>query len=314
MSAIATSNITLPRSVADEIVAKMGDNSVIQTLSQSTPQLFSDVSHVLFTKEPEAEILGEGAQHGSSSAEFEAVPGNIKKAHVTVRMDQEVQWADEDNQLRIIDAITDASAKATARALDYLVLHAINPATGLTISGMTGLCSAAGVNVVDATTDPSADLDSLSDALQNSGYDISGLAMAKAYASELRKLRTKNGNERIYPEIPLNLMTASVDGIAAATSNTVSGALAKTATNVKAIMGDFNLIKWGIVRDLGMEIITMGDPDGLGDLKRLGQVAYRLEVVYGYATLDPSGFAVLKTKPASDGKTGETGDTEQTGK
>ncbi|NLQ13322.1 phage major capsid protein [Olsenella sp. KGMB02461] len=314
MSAIATSNITLPRSVADEIVAKMGDNSVIQTLSQSTPQLFSDVSHVLFTKEPEAEILGEGAQHGSSSAEFEAVPGNIKKAHVTVRMDQEVQWADEDNQLRIIDAITDASAKATARALDYLVLHAINPATGLAISGMTGLCSAAGVNVVDATTDPSADLDSLSDALQNSGYDISGLAMAKAYASELRKLRTKNGNERIYPEIPLNLMAASVDGIAAATSNTVSGALAKTATNVKAIMGDFNLIKWGIVRDLGMEIITMGDPDGLGDLKRLGQVAYRLEVVYGYATLDPSGFAVLKTKPASDGKTGETGDTEQTGK
>lgn len=302
MPAIATSNITLPRSVADEIVAKMGDNSVIQTLSQSTPQLFTDISHVLFTKEPEAEILGEGAQHGASSAAFEAVPGNIKKAHVTVRMDQEVQWADEDNQLRIIDAITDAGAKATARALDYLVFHAINPATGTAISDVTGLCSAANVNLVDATTDPSADLDSLSDALQNSGYDITGLAMAKTYASALRKLRTKNGNERIYPEIPLNLMAASVDGIAAATSNTVSGALAKAPTNVKAIMGDFNLIKWGIVRDLGMDVITMGDPDGLGDLKRLGQIAYRLEVVYGFATLDPSGFAVLKDKTAEAGK------------
>ena len=38
----------------------------------------------------------------------------------------------------------------------------------------------------------------------------------------------------------------------------------------------------------------MGDPDHKGDLKGLGQIAYRVEVVYGWAVLDPKGFAVLK--------------------
>ena len=99
----------------------------------------------------------------------------------------------------------------------------------------------------------------------------------------------------MFPEIPINLNTGVVDGLAAATSNTVSGALAKTATKVLAVMGDFNLIKWGIVRDINIETIETGDPDGLGDLKRLGQVAYRAEVVYSYAVIDLKGFAVLKS-------------------
>ena len=125
--------------------------------------------------------------------------------------------------------------------------------------------------------------------------DVSGIALSKKFANDLRKVRVKNTMARLYPEIPINLKTGSLEGINAATSSTVSGKLATTATNVLAILGDFSLIKWGIVRDLGLDVITMGDPDGLGDLKRLNQVAYRLEVVYSWAVLDPKGFAVLKS-------------------
>ena len=49
------------------------------------------------------------------------------------------------------------------------------------------------------------------------------------------------------------------------------------------------------IRDLGLEVIETGDPDGLGDLKRLNQIAYRLEIVYSWAVIDPAGFAVLKS-------------------
>ena len=159
-------------------------------------------------------------------------------------------------------------------------------------SGLTALT--AGATAVTATTDPAADLDALADAV-DPGYSISGIGLSKAYASSLRKVRVKNTGLRMFPEIPINLNTGVVDGLAAATSNTVSGALAKTATKVLAVMGDFNLIKWGIVRDINIETIETGDPDGLGDLKRLGQVAYRAEVVYSYAVIDPKGFAVLKS-------------------
>lgn len=291
MPALTTANIKLPTEVAQEILRKAQDSSTIQVLSPSTPALFKNVENVIFTKEPEAEFVGEGASKSSMDPEFTPVKGEIHKAQVTVRMSDEVRWADEDSQLGIIDAITDASAKAVGRALDYGVYHGINPATGTSVEGMTALT--AGANAVTATSDASADLDSLVEKV-NESYDVSGIALSKKWANQLRKIRVAATGQRLYPEIPINLQTGSLDGIAAATSSTVNGSLAKAATNVLAILGDFDLIKWGIVRDLGLEIIETGDPDGLGDLKRLNQIAYRTEIVYSWAVLDPKGFAVLK--------------------
>ena len=292
MPATNTTNIKLPVEIAKDLVSKVADTSVIQTLSASSPAIFANRASILFTQDPEAEIVGESAQHSSQTVGLKPVDHTIKKLSVTVRFSNEVQWADEDSQLQIVDAIVDKSAAALGRGLDYLVFHGLNPATGMAATGLTALT--AGATAVTATTDPAADLDALADAV-DPGYSISGIGLSKAYASSLRKVRVKNTGLRMFPEIPINLNTGVVDGLAAATSNTVSGALAKTATKVLAVMGDFNLIKWGIVRDINIETIETGDPDGLGDLKRLGQVAYRAEVVYSYAVIDPKGFAVLKS-------------------
>lgn len=292
MPATNTTNIKLPVEIAKDLVSKVADTSVIQTLSASSPAIFANRASILFTQDPEAEIVGESTQHSSQTVGLKPVDHIIKKLSVTVRFSNEVQWADEDSQLQIVDAIVDKSAAALGRGLDYLVFHALNPATGMPATGLTALT--AGATAVTATTDPAADLDALADAV-DPGYSISGIGLSKAYASSLRKVRVKNTGLRMFPEIPINLNTGVVDGLAAATSNTVSGALAKTATKVLAVMGDFNLIKWGIVRDINIETIETGDPDGLGDLKRLGQIAYRAEVVYSYAVVDPKGFAVLKS-------------------
>lgn len=292
MPATNTTNIKLPVEIAKDLVSKVADTSVIQTLSASSPAIFANRASILFTQDPEAEIVGESTQHSSQTVGLKPVDHTIKKLSVTVRFSNEVQWADEDSQLQIVDAIVDKSAAALGRGLDYLVFHGLNPATGMAATGLTALT--AGATTVTATTDPAADLDALADAV-DPGYSISGIGLSKAYASSLRKVRVKNTGLRMFPEIPINLNTGVVDGLAAATSNTVSGALAKTATKVLAVMGDFNLIKWGIVRDINIETIETGDPDGLGDLKRLGQIAYRAEVVYSYAVIDPKGFAVLKS-------------------
>ena len=94
----------------------------------------------------------------------------------------------------------------------------------------------AGASAVTATADPAADLDALVEKV-NEDYDISGVALSKAWANALRKLRVAATGARQFPEIPLNLKTGSLDGIAAATSGTVNGKLAKTPTKVLAIMG-----------------------------------------------------------------------------
>lgn len=114
-------------------------------------------------------------------------------------------------------------------------------------------------------------------------------------ANELRKIRVPSTGQRFYPEIPINLQVGNLDGIPAATSGTVNGRLITPATGILAFLGDFRLIKWGMVRDIWSEIIEYGDPDNTGkDLKGVNQIAYRTEAMYSYAILDPKGIAVLK--------------------
>ena len=68
-AAVTTSKIILPKEVAKGIVAKSRNTSVIQTLSPSSPMLFKDVSHILFTKEPEAEFVEEGGSKSGMDIE-----------------------------------------------------------------------------------------------------------------------------------------------------------------------------------------------------------------------------------------------------
>lgn len=68
-AALTTTKIVLPKEVAKGIVKKSRDASVIQTLSPATPMLFKDVSHVLFTKEPEAEFVEESGSKSGMDVE-----------------------------------------------------------------------------------------------------------------------------------------------------------------------------------------------------------------------------------------------------
>lgn len=301
MAAITTSAVTLPRDVTSLMLAKISDHSVIQRLSTATPVLFRDTTHMVFTTEPEAEFVGEGAAKTSMTPEFTPVPAAPHKAQVTVRMSDELRWADEDNRMQIVSSLVESGARALGRALDYGVIHAVSPNDGSAMSGVTSLLSAIpSANKVTATSDAAADLDAIT-AKVNESYEINGIALAKAWANALRAKRDPNTGLRWFPEIPLSLNLGTLEGIPAATSSTVNGAKVATTsggstvygTPTLAIVGNWDLIKWGVVRDMGLDIIETGDPDGLGDLKRYNQVAYRLEIVYNWAILDASGFAVL---------------------
>lgn len=297
--ALETSKVVLPTSVATYIKDNAKDTSTIAALSPSTPQLFTNADNLIFDGASEAEVVEEGAVKSSYDQPMSSLVGKRFKVQTTTRVTNELQWADEDNQLQIIKAIQSDQAKALGRALDYVVYHAVNPKPGTVMAGYSKLVDDA-VQIA-ATDDPVADIDALTDALALGEYDIDGIAMSNLWAAELRKLRVPATGMRMYPEIPISLKPGNIDGIAAATSGTVDGRKAKEATNVLAIIGQFDLIKWGIVRDITAEIILYGDPDQTGvDLKAHNQVAYRTEMVYAYTVMDPKGFAVLKAAKAGE--------------
>ena len=60
-----------------------------------------------------------------------------------------------------------------------------------------------------------------------------------------------------------------------------------------AFVGNFDTIRWGVQKQIGLEVIRYGDPDGGGDLKRLNQVAFRAEVVYGWGIADLNAVAKI---------------------
>ena len=298
--ALDTSKVLLPKEVATVITKRAKDTSTIAALSPSEPQLFLDKDYMVFTGNSEAEVVAEGAQKSSYEETLTPVVGKRFKVQTTTRVSSELQWADEDAKLEITSKILADQAAAMGRVLDYVIYHAFDPKKKTTLEGFNALAkSAVGVT---ATDDRVADIDSLAEVVSDE-YDINGIALSKTMANELRKIRVPSTGQRFYPEIPINLQVGSLDGIPAATSGTVNGRFITPATGILAFLGDFRLIKWGMVRDIWSEIIEYGDPDNTGkDLKGVNQIAYRTEAMYSYAILDPKGIAVLK-KPTSTGRT-----------
>lgn len=291
--AMDTTKIKLPSEVTQAIINKVGNTSTIAALSPSTPQLFLNEDYIVFNGAAEAEVVAEGQQKSSYGQTASSITGKKFKVQCTTRVTEELKWADEDNRLEIISSIQEDQTKAIARALDYVIYHAINPKSGETISGYDALTANA-ASVTDSGDDI-ANVDALADAVNE--YEINGVALSRTWASRLRKLRVPATGMRFYPEIPINLAAGTLDGIPAATSTTVDGKKAKTQTKVLGIMGDYSLIKWGMIRDIWAEVIQYGDPDQTGvDLKANNQIAYRTEAMFSYAVLDPKAFAVLKAE------------------
>lgn len=293
-AASTTENMLIPAQLVPGIVEKMQQESVIMSLAQATPQLFNpEKNYVIFTQEPEAEFVGEGEAKSSSDWKFDPVKASLHKVQTTVRLNNEVEWADEDNRLQLLDTLLGSLTRSIGRAVDYGMIHAINPLTKEVLPALQAGALSLTANQVTATGDIQADLDSLPDTVI-ANYQPNGIALDRMFANEIRKLRVEATGAKMYPEVNLTLQPGTLDGLRSVTSGNVGGKALGAATNVQAILGDWSLVKWGMARQLGVERIEYGDPDGLGDLKRYNQVAFRVEAAFSWAVLDPKAFAVLK--------------------
>lgn len=290
MADLNTTKVTLPTTVTTAVASRLHDNSVVAAFSPADSLTgYHNDSYNYFTGGAKAEVVGESKAKKAHDVTVKPVPGKLVKVHTTTRVSDELSWADADDQLAIIEAIQNDQAAAAAEALDYVILHAVNPLDGSALSDYTALT--AGATSVTSTGKAVEDIDAIVDALAD--YDVTGIGLSRKFAGDLRKARSTDG-ARLYPEIPLSLNAGSLEGVPAVTSNNVSGKLATTDPKVLAVAGDWATVRWRIARPLTASIIAYGDPDGAGDLQRYGQVAYRTELVFSYAVLDPKRLAVLK--------------------
>lgn len=295
----------MPREIADGMVKKTLSTSTIAKLSAQEPMRFGKTDIITFNDLPRAQFVEENGDKESTSGSFGSVTAAPHKAQVTMRFSQEVQWADDEHQLGVLRTLASAGADALSRALDLGVFHRINPLNGQAITTWTNYINATTkrVELGKGGSDPDADFRAASGLIINdldTGVQVTGAALDPKFTWALANLMVKDGagvtSTPRYPQLGLGADVSSFMGVPVAVGSTVSGLPEAADTKVRAIVGDFTGgIRWGIQKEVPVELITYGDPDGQGDLKRKNQIALRLEIVYGwYAFVDR--FAVVAEK------------------
>lgn len=289
-----TGVLELPAQRMEAWAGEISNGSTVSTLSGQVPMVFGPGEAFVFDS-GEAEYVGESAQKSSNDVTPAKQTVEPHKFQKTIRMSQEVQWADEDGQRVVVDRILRGIQPALSRALDFGIYHGINPKTGTTVAAMTQVLSATANSVeIGASDKPYANLDAADALVLADGFVPSDVALDPSFAAAFASLRGANSEQKLYPDFQLGTAVSLLDGHRASTSRTVGAVgVADTATNVKAFVGDFSAIQWGIQRQIGIELIRYGDPDGLGDLKRKNEIAFRAEVVYGWGIADLNAFAKI---------------------
>lgn len=289
MAVINTAAIAslLPTNFVSGIVETARATSVVAKLSPQEPMNFGTSNILTLATRPRAEFVGESANKSSTDLSFGTVQITPHKAQVTVRVTNEVEWANPQAALDVIGKIRTESAAALSEALDLGLIFRVNPKTG-TETAWTNYLNATTNRVEVNTAEADADLATAVAALQTAGKAVNGLAMTGGFLAKLAALKnTAMGSPR-YP-IGFSTSIENFQGLNVAVSPTVKGfgtdgtSLGTVGNKVEAIVGDWtNGIRWGVQKVVPTEVIPYGDPDGGGDLKRTNEFAIRMEIVYGW--------------------------------
>jgi len=302
-ASLASSSLNLPNNLASGVWAKAQRSSTLLALSGQTPMRFGNTQFMTLTQRPKAQIVSEGAQKANSQPTLGQITVTPRKAQVTMRFNEEVQWADEDYQLEVLTELSDAGALALARAIDLVAYHGINPLDGTPLGGSPVKLMDTTKSVERTTTSGADDdLTSAVGLVVNDQFIPNGVALDPGFSFALATVKSQLTGMRVYPELGFGINPTNVLGLNASVSDTVSapeatvtgGAYATTNPNVKAFVGDYAQgLRWGVQKNIPVEKIEYGDPDGEGDLKRNNQIALRAEMVFGVGIFDLGAFAKI---------------------
>ena len=278
-----------PSQVEKEIFSLVSGHSSLAKLSAQEPLPFVGKDIFTFNFAGDVSIVGESAQKPVGDGKVATVAMQPVKVVYGMRVSNEFMYAAEEQQMSILEAFADGFAKKLGSALDKMAILGIDPATKAASSIIGSNCFAKQVENIVAYAASTADtnIDDAVALVESYEYACNGAVISPTMRGALSAL-TADG-ARKYPEFafggcPNTLGAMNLD------SNAALGA------DVYALVGDFaDCFRWGIAKELPLDVIEYGDPDGNGDLKRYNQVYLRSEAFIGWAIMNPFAFAIVKT-------------------
>lgn len=277
-----------PEKLSNELFNMVQGHSTLAKLSAAKPIPFAGEDVFIFSMEGEASIVGEGENKPAGDASFTPKAIRPLKFVYQHRVTDEFVNLAEEAQIPYLQAFADGFAKKIARGLDIAAMHGVNPAD-LSDASFKATNSFDGVVTTNTITYDATKIDeNIDDAIQlitAGGRVATGLALTPAAGAALSKIKV-NGVAQ-FPEFRFGQNPDAFYGFGSDVNQTVA---VKAVDEV--IVGDFqNAFKWGYCKDIPMEVIEYGDPDGQGDLKRTNEVVLRAEAYIGWGILDETSFA-----------------------
>ena len=294
MGTRTTATTNFPAQLVSEMFNAVQGHSALAKLCAAKPIPFSGETVFTFSMGGEVSIVGEGGNKPAGDATV--APKTIRPVKMVYqhRVSDEFMNASEEGRLPILQAFADGFAKKIARGLDIAALHGLNPAD-LTAASFRATNSFDGlisntVTYAAATVDDN--INAAVQAVIGGERAVNGIAMSPAAGTALSAIKV-NGVAQ-YPEFRFGQNPAAFYGMTSDVNDTV----AKIATGGKAdhvVVGDFqNAFRWGYAKNIPLEVIEYGDPDGQGDLKRTNEVVLRSEAYIGWGVLDAASFAIVR--------------------
>ncbi|MDO7872956.1 MAG: phage major capsid protein [Enterococcus casseliflavus] len=297
MTTLSRGSLFDPELVSDLINKVKGKSSLV-ALSQQKPIPFNGQKEFTFTMDSEIDIVAENGQKSHGGVSLAPVTIVPIKVEYGARISDEFIYASDEEKIDIVKAFNDGYARKLARGLDLMAFHGINPRSGTasTVIGENNFDSKVNQTVEFTIADPDANIEAAASLIQGSEGVISGMAMDPQFSAALAAYKV-NGVKQ-FPDLAWGANPGTVRGIPTDVNRTVSN-----GKDDLVIIGDFaSMFQWGYAKEIPLEVIKYGDPDGSGkDLKNYNQVYLRSETYLGWGIMDASSFARV-IKPAGGGQ------------
>lgn len=273
-----------PTTLVSEIFNAVKGKSSIAKMIPSTPIAFSGNTEFVFSMDNKVSVVGESAQKPDGGAKVEPVVIRPIKVVYQSRVSDEFIYASEEARLGYLKAFADGFASRIAEGLDEMIMHGVNPSAGTAsqIIGTNNLDAKITKTVAYDATKVDENVNEAIDKVD----DATGVILSKTARSAIATLKDAHGHVA-YPEFAWGATPNTLGGMVLDSNKSVE---ANNAT-ARAYVGDFSALKWGFAKEMPIEVIEYGNPDGQGDLKNTNEVVIRSEAFVGWGILDADAFA-----------------------
>ena len=296
MGSIISKGNLFPPELTNQLIDTVRGKSSLARLSQSQPLPFNGETEFTFSLDSEVDLVAENGAKSNGGGAITPVTMQPVKVEYGMRISDEFKFAAEEVQLQYLQTFAEGFAKKVARGLDIMAFHGVNPRTGSTASALNDknfddLIS--NIVVYDAAA-PEDNVTAAVALVEAAEHEVTGMAMSPTFKSALATLKqSATSNMAMFPELGWGAAVGEINGLPVDANSTVNF----HSNADRAIVGNFaDFFKWGIARQIPVEVIEYGNPDNseAGDLKGHNQIYLRGEAYIGWGILVPDAFAIVK--------------------